>query len=293
MSVPESYTTLNVYSKKEGEVSKLAHSYEGLETTSSYPVLIDNLGCAGTTPVDEAEASYKHAQTTTTGSSIGGHLSNPFQPFGKEFSLCLYNAAKERTYTVKYKNEALAGGTASIYLSQRPTAEVASEKAAKQAEYEKYQTEYKANEAYKGDSGYSNAAAEQATEENTYNTYLSKYNTELTKYNTKKTAYNNKKTEYEKSSFQGGKKASQKTEYEQDKTEYEAAKTAYEQDKTKYEAAKTAYELDKIHAADYTHYTEYVTAKAAYTTTFAEYGTLASEAAEGTSVTVAKGTACT
>ncbi len=155
VTVPTSYTTLNLYSKKEGEVAKQAHAYTALETTNSYPVVIDNLGCKGITPPapdNEKEVSYQHAETTSTGSLIGGHLSNPFQPFGKEFTLCLVSVSRNQTYKVKYGNTALAGGTVSIYLPQRPLAEVQAEKPAKKTEYEKYESEYKAKEAYKGDS---------------------------------------------------------------------------------------------------------------------------------------------
>ncbi len=191
VSAPTSYTTLNVYKKKEGEVSKLANSWEGLETTNSYPVLIDNLGCTGVTPVDETEAGYKHSQTTTTGSSMGGHLTSPFQPFGKEFTLCLSSTAKNQTYKVKYANTALNGGTVNIFLEQRPTATVTAERAAKETLYKTEEAAYKAAEA--------------------------KYKEKELKYKEKENAYK------EKEAFKEQNKVA-----ETKKGEYEAKKKAYE-----------------------------------------------------------------
>jgi Tfp pilus assembly protein PilV len=300
VNVPTSYTTLNVYSKKEGAVKALAHSYEGLETTTSYPILIDNLGCFGTAPNNvvpnnETEVNYKHAQSTTTGSSIGGHLTNPFQPFGKEFTLCLSSTAKNQTYKVKYENAALAGGTINIYLEQRPSATVKAEREAKETAYK--------------------------TEEAAYKTAKTKYEEKQTKYKTAETAYKAKEAnkeqnkvaetkkneyvkakaeyekwlnEYNKSSGSGGKKASQKTEYEHWKTEYEKFETEYKAAETKYE------EWNKPHTEYETYLAEYNTYKTSYEKAFEKYETYKKEweaakkeEGEGTNVAVASGTTCT
>jgi Tfp pilus assembly protein PilV len=311
VSVPTSYTTLNVYTEKESKVAaRGSKAWEALETTNAYPVLIDNLGCTAVTPVDEKEVSYKHAQTTTTGSSIGGHLGNPFQPFGKEFSLCLVSAAKNQTYKVKYANMALAGGTVSIYLPQRPPATVSAERIeeeslwkTEEAAYKSAETNYKAKEtaykakqtAYKAQESKKNREVEATAKETAYNgkktEYNGKkteYNNKVTQYNSKKTEYNNKVTqytnklaEYNKTSAQGGKKTSQKTEYETFKTEYETFKTEYETFKTEYEKFKTEYlkfetEYEKF-KTEYlkfeTEYEEYAKPKAEYEALLAEYQT--------------------
>ncbi len=229
VSVPTSYTTLNVYSKKESAVKALSHQWEGLETTNAYPVLIDNLNCIGVTPNDETEASYKHTQTTTTGGSMGGHLSNPFQPFGKEFTLCLSSTAKNQTYKVKYGNTALNGGVLSIYLEQRPFATISAERLTKEGLYKTEEAAYKAAEAK-----YKEKEVKYKEKEKLYKEKEA-YKEQNLVAAAKKTAYENKKKEYE----------AKKKEYETKKSEYEEAKKKYEETKKKYEENKKKYEENK------------------------------------------------
>jgi type II secretory pathway pseudopilin PulG len=97
VNVPLSHVELNVYegtSKSPGSLTK-----------TSYPVKI-------TDPLCENATTDEHSQTSNT----SGHLTYPYQPFGK-FALCLYNSAGEKkTYTVAYENKTEAGSTVNIYL---------------------------------------------------------------------------------------------------------------------------------------------------------------------------------
>lgn len=284
VNVPMSYTTLNLYNAKEGEVSKAAKPYTLLETTHEWPVQIDNLACKGTKPDDEKEVSYKHTQMTSTGSALGGHLSDPFQPFGKEFTLCLADSETNRTYKVAYENLAEIGGNVSIYLKQKPTSELASEVSNAATEYKKWESEYKAKEAYKGDSGYANKANEAKTEKEKYEAELGAYNTAHEKYETEKTTYtkdhekyetelkkyteDKSKYETEKKNYEKAKTKSEKTKYETEykkyETEYKAAEIAYKKYEGEAETAKTNYKNYESEANS--HKTEYEKYKAAYTT---------------------------
>jgi len=305
-AVPTSYTTLNVYAKKEGEVSKLAKPYEALETTNSYPVLIDNLGCAGlpAPPVDETEAPYKHSQTTTTGGLIGGHLSNPFQPFGKEFTLCLSSSARNQTYKVKYANTALNGGSVNIYLPQRPTATVVAERKEQEATYKAEETSYKTDETkfkeyetkykekeklYKEKEGFKeqNKVAETKKKE---------YEAKKAAWKAKKEQYEAKKKEYEKTF-----KSSYKTEYETFKKEYEKLETEYKTLETEYKTAEKQYEEYAKPKAEYesflasynTWHKAWEEDKGQFETAKKAFEKAKEEEKEGAAVTVETGTTCT
>jgi type II secretory pathway pseudopilin PulG len=139
--VPMTYVELSVYHKKtQAEIVALgSKAWEWLETTNSYPVTITNKKCAGVKPNNETTLKTQHTQTTTTGSVWGGHLADPFQPFG-EYELCLYAAGK--TYTVKPYTNISSTSTSSItrkiYLEElsnkeKETARKASEAATKSA----------------------------------------------------------------------------------------------------------------------------------------------------------------
>lgn len=107
--VPLSYVTLNV---KSGTKAKPG----SLETTT-YPVAVTNSECPQV-PVHASSANTRHNQESTK----EGHLSNPFQPFGKQ-ELCLYNAAAQKTYTATYTNSTVAGNTVTLYLGEISKAE--------------------------------------------------------------------------------------------------------------------------------------------------------------------------
>ena len=60
-------------------------------------------------PNNAFAANLEHIQSTNT----EGHLTNPFQPFGK-YELCLYSLTEKKNYTVKYTNETVAGSTRNV-----------------------------------------------------------------------------------------------------------------------------------------------------------------------------------
>ena len=226
--VPTSYVTLNLYNGSEKVVNEhVTEKWKYFETTTSRPVTITNVKCA-TTPNNESAPSTKHGQGTTTGTANGGHLADPFQPFGEQFELCVLDQELARIYKVNYKNEKLIGGNVSIYLPQRPMAEVETERKEKESAYGTKKSAYNA-------------------ELTKYNAELTKYNAELTKYNTELTKYNTEKTKSEPGGKEPFKKHSEeaKTAYEAAKTAYEAAKAAYVKAETEYGKDKTEYESDK------------------------------------------------
>jgi Tfp pilus assembly protein PilV len=250
--VPTSYVTLNLY--KGNEAQAKAEGWKNLETTISRPVTITNLKCAGATaPNNESAPSIKHVQATTintTSPNNGGHLARPFQPFGAEFELCV--AGAERTYRVKYENKALTGGNVSIYLLQRPLAEVEKEREAKESAYGAKKSAYETEK------------TKYTTEKTKYETEKTKYTTEKTKYTTEKANWESKKTEPYKKNYETAEK-----EYKKAETEYKKAETEYKNAETEYKNAETEYESDK-----------------------AAYEKAKTEEKEGTSVTVEKGTVC-
>ncbi len=239
-AAPTSYTKLNLYYKKESEVAKELHSYNALETKKVYPVTITNAKCAGVIlPSNESAVTDTHTQHTTIGESNGGHLEDPFQPFGEEFKLCLVNTytTPNRTYTVTYANKALTNGPISIYLPQQLTAEVIKEREEKEAEYKAKETAYKTKEAeykaketaYKAKEAYKNKKAESEAKKAVYEAEKAKYTTEKTKYNTEKTKYTTEKTKYN----------TEKTKYETELAKYNTEKTKYNTELAKYNTEKT------------------------------------------------------
>lgn len=130
VKVPTSYVALSLYKGTKGEVQKTTPTWKALEVENHYPVTITNTNCAGQTPNNEATVKDEHTQETTTEAPIaknGGHLLDPFQPFG-EFELCVYAPSTKKTYTVSYANKAVTGGAPNIYLGQLSTSERATAK---------------------------------------------------------------------------------------------------------------------------------------------------------------------
>ncbi len=80
-------------------------------TGEALPVRIVNTKCVGTSPADNATATV----TTHEQKLSGGHLEDPYQPFGA-FTLCVYSAAQNKNYLINYTNTTEAGSTANIYL---------------------------------------------------------------------------------------------------------------------------------------------------------------------------------
>jgi Tfp pilus assembly protein PilV len=190
--VPMSYVKLNLYKESEKVVNEhSSEKWKYLETTGSggkgWPVTITNTKCAGKTPDNETTVKDKHTQETTINSASpgnGGHLTYPFQPFGKEFELCV--AANGETFTTaKYENKEAKGAELSIYLGQLPTTEAAKRREEAEAGYKAKETEYKAKEAeYKAKEAYKGKKAESETKKTAYKTEETKYTNELAKYNT-------------------------------------------------------------------------------------------------------------
>jgi Tfp pilus assembly protein PilV len=110
LKIPLSLVTLTVYT---GTVL----SPVGTES-KALPVRITNTACKGTTPNDATGPVYIHEQELS-----GGHLKNPYQPYGGPFSLCVYSALKKTNYTVSYTNEKQEGSTRKIYLGEGNSSE--------------------------------------------------------------------------------------------------------------------------------------------------------------------------
>jgi len=128
VTVPLSYVTLNV---KKGTAAKPG----GFETTQ-YPVKIEDTACkSAAVPDDAFAANLEHVQTTST----EGHLTYPFQPFGK-YELCLYNGGSaKRTYTFPYTNSTVAGNTVTIFPAELTKAERETEESSARATWKKEQ----------------------------------------------------------------------------------------------------------------------------------------------------------
>lgn len=110
VKIPLSLVTLNVYTGTSASHGSPA---------SGLPVRITNTGCKTPTPNDATAPLYIHEQTL----SSSGHLEDPYQPYGSNFSLCVYSATKKANYTVSYANERQAGSTRNVYLGEGETAE--------------------------------------------------------------------------------------------------------------------------------------------------------------------------
>jgi Tfp pilus assembly protein PilV len=118
IKIPLSYTLLNAYSGVQG-------TGKGSLTTQPYPATITDTECEGAvTPLHASEANLEHTQVL----SSTGHLSAPFQPFGKQ-TLCV--VANNRTFTVFPNNATVTGSTKNIYIGELSNSENA---AAREAE---------------------------------------------------------------------------------------------------------------------------------------------------------------
>ncbi len=81
-------------------------------STEALPVKITNTACEKSTANAATAPLYVHTQKLS-----GGHLENPYQPFGT-FKLCVYSEAKKSRYWVTYTNETEAGSKRTIYLGE-------------------------------------------------------------------------------------------------------------------------------------------------------------------------------
>lgn len=83
-----------------------------------YPITITDGECASDIPNNAGSADAEHTQQ----SSAAGHLSEPFQPYGR-YSLCLFDPAESKTYTAAYVNSTEAGNNVSLYLAAKGSGE--------------------------------------------------------------------------------------------------------------------------------------------------------------------------
>jgi hypothetical protein len=95
--------------------------------TIARPVKITNTECLKTKEKEEtknkaaylpnnaSQYSVVHTQDTTT---TTGQLEAPFQPFGKSFTLCLWDETEHKTYTTTYAEEKILGTTINFYLKE-------------------------------------------------------------------------------------------------------------------------------------------------------------------------------
>jgi Tfp pilus assembly protein PilV len=134
VKVPLSYVTLNV---KKGSAAKPS----AFETTT-YPVTITDASCASAAvPNNAFAANLKHAQSTST----EGHLSSPFQPFGK-YELCLA-VNKKRLYRASYENTTVNGSERTIYPAELTKAEYETEEATERTTWKTKEAEGKLTKA--------------------------------------------------------------------------------------------------------------------------------------------------
>jgi Tfp pilus assembly protein PilV len=123
--VPLSYVLLNV---KEGSI---VHP-KGL-ASKTYEVKITDSACASAAVPDDAfAANLEHVQETTT----SGHLKNPFQPFGKEFKLCLAVKPTRLINYTTYENTTVKGSELNIYPEEPTKAGYEAEEAAQRVIWE-------------------------------------------------------------------------------------------------------------------------------------------------------------
>lgn len=128
IKVPTSEVNLTVY---KGTKAALPHEVE----KTALPVKITNTECLKIKEKEETKNKTKylpnnaygysvtHTQNTTTTAAVGGagKLEDPFQPFGKSFKLCLYDAllSPSRSFVVAtYADEKILGPTIPIYLGE-------------------------------------------------------------------------------------------------------------------------------------------------------------------------------
>jgi Tfp pilus assembly protein PilV len=115
--VPLSLVQLNV---RSGTKTKPG----SLESTT-YPVTITNSECSSKEVPDNATGTnFRHSQETNK----EGHLSSPFQPFGK-YELCMYNPTTKRTDTATYMNSKVEGSTVNFYPGELSKTEREAEEA--------------------------------------------------------------------------------------------------------------------------------------------------------------------
>ncbi len=193
VNVPLSYTRLSAYtggsSVSEGEVTKEVLG----------PVKITNSGCASAPlPNNSWGFAYTHEQKETL---AGGHLANPFQPFGK-FKLCLVDqhVAPVKTFTWSGTDSAVTNPEKRFYLGQKTVTQQAEQRNSEKAAEEKVNSEEATAKAAKEARAAEETAAKtakekRATEETSATTAKEKRAKEETEMASAKTAREKKELE--------------------------------------------------------------------------------------------------
>ncbi len=122
IKIPTSEVSLTTYKGTKGS------SPHEVETTGTLPVKITNTECLKIKEKEEEKNKTKYLpnnayqySVTHTQNTTKGKLEAPFQPFGKSFKLCLYEAlpSPSRSFVVlSYSDEKLSGPTIPIYLGE-------------------------------------------------------------------------------------------------------------------------------------------------------------------------------
>ena len=118
VTVPTSEVNLTVY---KGTKSPNL----GAEGTAQ-PVKITNTECLKLKEKEETKNktaflpnnAYKYSVIHTQNTNTNGKLEAPYQPFGKSFTLCLYDEKEKKAYTTTYADEKAQGPTINIYLKE-------------------------------------------------------------------------------------------------------------------------------------------------------------------------------
>jgi len=123
VEIPLSYLTLNI-------ANGIYPGTKTLETATPYPVKITNAECAGGgTPNGASGTTLTHTQNTSS-----GHLTNPYQPWGK-YEFCLYNAANKTVFKTTFTNLTTAGSKLEIFPAELTKAKWEAQETANHAKY--------------------------------------------------------------------------------------------------------------------------------------------------------------
>ncbi len=116
VNVPLSFTQLSIWTGTGPKEKKAL-------TSKRYgPVKITNTECESAVHPAERDRHRLRPRTERNAARPAGSKS-PFQPFGKNFTLCVVTTKTKQTYSVPFSNTTAAGSTPNIYIGARPTAQ--------------------------------------------------------------------------------------------------------------------------------------------------------------------------
>ena len=302
VKVPISYTKLSIWNGK----SQKEHEEP---TSKRYgPVKITNTECesGGATPPNATGTVFTHEQKETLPE---GRLEVPYQPFGKNFKLCVVNSEPKKTYTVSFTNT--DGRRLHAEHLPRPAPERRNQLRTRDCgsdDESEGSLQRKGRVLEKGRRSQSrerkirrmvlglHVGQRKIRRRKKPTTRPTKANTkpknggrqrqkqirnrkneihdDKAKYETEKANYTSYKTTYEtkKAEYEAKKKAYEKNKKANEKTEYEKLATEYKEYETKYKAAKTAYEkYETEYKAAETAYKKYETEYKAEEAAYKEY----------------------